>query len=139
MSLKTLTLAVACALLGACGGGDAGGPTAQPSSAPYTVTLQAGTPAVIAAEGLSLILTAVDDSRCPATALCIWAGEAVARVGIVQNGEAPAALALSTTTDKGTASYRSYRINLITVDPYPMTTQPIPLGEYRVSVRVDKA
>jgi hypothetical protein len=136
--LKILAAALSCVALVACGGGDSG-PNQQPSSGPFAVTLQSGAPAVIASEGLSLTLTAVDDSRCPAAAICVWAGEAVARIGIVQNGQAPASLSLSTAPDKGTASYRGYRVNLVGVEPYPVTTTPIPLDQYRINLRIDKS
>jgi hypothetical protein len=136
--LKLLSAALACAALAACGGGG-DTPTQQPASGPFAVTLQSGAPSVIASEGLSLTLTAVDDSRCPAAAICVWAGEAVARIGIVQNGQAPAALSLSTAPDKGTGSYRGYRVNLIGVEPYPITTTPIPLDQYRINLRIDKS
>ena len=62
-----------CALLAACGGGD-GTERQQPqggqpgAGAAYTVQLSGGAPQVLAQESLTLTLTNVADSRCPAQA-----------------------------------------------------------------------
>lgn len=134
--------------LAACGGGmgGAGGQTQAseaPSNASYAVTLRIGQPVVIAQEGLTLQLGAIQDSRCPAQVQCVWAGNAVATIIVAQAGFAAESLMLATpevagATPPGQASYRGYLVSFKSLDPSPVAPGAIPADQYRAGVVVDK-
>ena len=50
------------------------------------VALSVNEKAVISDNGLMLELSAINDSRCPVTANCIWAGNAVVKLSISGTG-----------------------------------------------------
>lgn len=134
-----------CAALAACGGGD-GGDRPQPQGgdpgAAYTVQLAGGVPQVLAPESLTLTLAKVDDTRCPAQAQCVWAGQAVLTVNVAQAGQAAADLALSLDATQpkvpAQASYRHYTVRLQSLEPSPPPAGGVPLADYRATVRVER-
>lgn len=117
----------------------------QVPPAPDTVTidLTSATPVTVAGYGLTIEMTDVADSRCPLGARCVWAGHAAVtlRVGtldgkferIVIGTEAPAGMSLPFEADVG-----NYRFSLIQLEPAPHATEPVPLTQYRATVRVAK-
>jgi hypothetical protein len=144
--MKRSILFPMCLLLAACGGGGES-PRTQPQGEPagpatYTVTLTGGQPQVIGAESLTLTLAAVSDSRCPAQAVCVWAGQAVLTVRAEQAGQAAADLALSLdATDPkvpAQASYRSYTVRLQSLEPSPPPAGGVALAAYRATLRVER-
>jgi hypothetical protein len=132
-----------CAALAACGGG--GGDDrqqAQQGPASYTVQLTGGQPQTLPNEPLMLILANVSDSRCPATAQCVWAGQAVLTVTAAQTG-VPAvdlALSLDATQPKvpAQATYRNYVITLQALEPGVPPTGGLPLSAYKATLRVER-
>jgi len=136
------------ALLAACGGGesDSAGGRPQPQGEPgasYTVQLAGGQAQTIAAESLTLTLGQVADSRCPLQAQCVWAGQAVLTVKVVQAGQAAADLALSLDATEpkvpAQASYRGYTVRLQSLEPSPPPAGGLPLSAYRATVRVERS
>jgi hypothetical protein len=137
-----------CALLAACGGGD-GGDRAVPqggdpgAGAAYTVQLTGGVPQVLATESMTLTLAKVDDTRCPAQAQCVWAGQAVLTVNVAQAGQAAADLALSLDAIQpkvpAQASYRHYTVRLQALEPLLPPAGGLPLSAYRATVRVERS
>ncbi len=80
------------------------------------------------------------DSRCPADAMCVVAGDATVRLQVSPSG-----------SDKGTV--RTYElhtgnmrpvqhdditIELVELSPYPFSAHPIDPGEYRVTLRLTR-
>ena len=136
-----------CAALAACGGGGGddrqtpqGGGTGGPAA--YTVQLTGGQPQTLPNEPLMLILANVSDSRCPAQAQCVWAGQAVLTVTAAQTG-VPAvdlALSLDATQPKvpAQASYRNYVITLQALEPGPPPRGGLPLSAYKATLRVER-
>ena len=79
----------------------------------------------------------LEDSRCPADALCVWEG----RISIgmdVKNKEEVQSIVL-TSADKITAYFDSYKINLVHVLPYPFSSKTITPEEYSATVIISKA
>ena len=133
-----------CAALAACGGGGGDGDRQQPQQGPaaYTVQLTGGQPQTLPNEPLMLILANVSDSRCPATAQCVWAGQAVLTVTAAQTG-VPAvdlALSLDATQPKvpAQATYRNYVITLQALEPGVPPTGGLPLSAYKATLRVER-
>lgn len=96
---------------------------------------------------LSLVVTGLNDSRCPSDVTCIWYGNAVVDVKLEAPGVAPATAALclgqcagqvfkekdETTVD---VAGSKYKITLLEVNPYPSTKNA---NEQRYAVlQVDK-
>lgn len=73
---------------------------------------------------LCLRLTDVDDSRCPANAICVWAGFVTVTIEATLDGAAHE-LKLSS-EDEQPAAVGDYRIALVNVRPYPMAGVPQP-------------
>jgi hypothetical protein len=79
----------------------------------------------------------LEDSRCPADALCVWEGRA--SIGIdVKNKEGVKSIVL-TSEDKTTAYFDSYEINLVNVLPYPFSSKMISPEEYSATISISKA
>jgi hypothetical protein len=145
-SLVSITAALAAsALVAACGGGgDTADAPNDPARGSYTVTLRTGQAVTVPQESLSLLLTRVDDSRCPINALCVWMGQAVVAVQVQQSGQAAETLTIgmpvpSDTKLPGDGSYRGWRISLQGLDPAPVAGVVVPQDQYRATVRIDKA
>ncbi len=77
------------------------------------------------------------DSRCPAAAICVSAGDAVARFE-VGNRRAAAAVDLHTTFDPKQAAAAGLTVQLLELSPYPITFNDIQPSEYRVTIRVTR-
>ena len=133
-----------CAVLAACGGSD-GDDRQQPQQggpAAYTVQLSGGQPQTLPNEPLMLILANVSDSRCPAQAQCVWAGQAVLTITAAQTG-VPAvdlALSLDATQPKvpAQAVYRNYTITLQSLEPSPPPAGGLALSAYKATLRVER-
>ena len=78
----------------------------------------------------------LEDSRCPADALCVWEGRV--SIGIdVKNKDGIQSIVL-TTVDKTTTHFDSYEINLVNVLPYPFSSKTISLEEYYATISISK-
>ena len=142
MITRTGLISVVLALaLAGCGGGGmpdtVSGPARQVTS-PDEIRLAVGEE--VRVDGLLRIgFTGVPgDSRCPASVICIWQGDAAVEIhyGLGQGPSYPDTL--HTTLDPKSASFAGYRITLLEVGPYPYTTDPIPMDEYEIRVRVER-
>ena len=79
----------------------------------------------------------LEDSRCPADALCVWEGRV--SIGIdVKNKEGIQNLIL-TTGEKTTTYFDSYEIHLTNVLPYPFSSKIITPEEYSATILISKA
>ena len=113
-----------------------GSPT-NPGPVDQQLTLAPNQQAQIAS-GISVRFLAVTtDSRCPAAAICVWAGDAVARFEIVRSSRSAETLDLHTTLQPNQGQASGYTIQLIELAPYPIA-DPIPSSDYRATVRITR-
>jgi hypothetical protein len=131
MSWPALLLTFGSMFALACGGDSSSGPSAalgQPTELAPGQTAQVGP--------LRVTFTGVrDDSRCPVDVVCVWEGDAVAKVELSQPTGAVETHELHTSSPRAT-TYGGYRVELVRLDPAPRSTQPIPPERYRLVVRV---
>lgn len=141
LAIRTaLPRAALLALLAASPGGCARDtPTDRAPGADTTITLAPGGEALPFGGifGLSF-LEVTNDSRCPRDVLCIWAGNAVARLGLRAGMGPTVPYALNTTLDPRSVVYGIYRVSLVGLEPTPLSTAAIPPGDYRVTLRVER-
>lgn len=89
---------------------------------------------------LTFRLVDLNDSRCPANAVCVWAGEATTNVELELNGQkAQAALKLAGDRKQGvsdstsvTVGTRSFTVLLRDVLPFPGTSNETPKATFVV-------
>lgn len=135
-------IAMACALLVACGGGGDGA-VADPLGASQTVVLRAGATVAVGSGALTLKLTDVRDSRCPVDAVCVWAGHASVAVQAAYTGQATQSawvgLPASAGADlPGDAHVHGWRLRLQTLEPTPRAGVEVPLEQYRATVVAER-
>ena len=110
--------------LGGCATRPAGAGAGKPSQAyarVHSVILARGQQALIAAESLSVKLTDINDSRCPAMVACVWAGHAAVTLQVSKPGLAPATLLIGTRAPAGMqlpyeASYAGLQLHLLALE-----------------------
>ena len=93
--------------------------------------------------GTEVEFYAVQDSRCPWDAICVWEGEAEVSLRLYQQEEIAAEFTLTyaglCSEDCGSSEKvlgRQY--TLLGVSPYPgLTNMPIPEGDYVIVLKVD--
>jgi hypothetical protein len=130
------------------------GPSADPDpgTGPWpedSVVLDFGRRTPVAGTDLALTLIGVsEDSRCPSDVVCIWAGRAVVVLLAELDGHGLWELRLSTdggSTDGGTPegdadvtpeTAGGYTVELLQLEPYPVSPGQIPKGEYAARVLV---
>jgi hypothetical protein len=84
----------------------------------------------------------ISDSRCPANAICIWQGTAVAKFSLTKNGKTHS-FVLSTLNMPGTynkdTSLFGYKFEFINLSPYPGTVPtPVPDDKIKAEVRITR-
>ena len=76
------------------------------------------------------------DSRCPADAFCIQAGDAIVLVRVMDAG-ADTDYALHTgDSARAAATHRRLRIELVQLAPYPFSGRTIAQDDYRATLKV---
>jgi hypothetical protein len=75
------------------------------------------------------------DSRCPSTAICIWAGDALANLVVEQNSAA-IELKLHTMLEPKSGVAYGARVELLQLQPYPTGTSPIKQDAYWAWIRI---
>ena len=115
--------------------GCAGTPT-QPGRFGQPFELRAGTSATLE-DGLAVIFDRVDsDSRCAIDAVCVSAGDAVIAVTISQGAAGSGRRELHTEPKRSEASYLTYAIKLLELQPYPQTGRQRSPEEYVATLTV---
>jgi hypothetical protein len=76
------------------------------------------------------------DSRCPTDVQCVWAGDATARIQATVGRMAWTGFDLHSTLEPKAATFRSWEIRLVKVEPSPRSTEGIPPGAYVVTLEV---
>jgi len=104
-------------------------------------TLKVNQTASIASEGLIIKLDGVtQDSRCPSDVVCVWAGEVQVKL-LLSKGEKSGLLQPVLGASAGNESegeFEGYKIKLVSVEPYPVSTKQIAQSDYNVTLTVEK-
>ena len=126
-------------MLAACGS-DNGESDAMPASVPLGQEFVVGYGETIRVDGLSLeFTTLVEDSRCPASAICVWEGNVRVLVTATR-GRVTDVLELNLNPRFPVrAVFEGHVIELRSVDPYPATPGLPPAWHYTVTLFVDVA
>ncbi|MCH7653293.1 MAG: PKD domain-containing protein, partial [Chloroflexi bacterium] len=106
-----------------------------------TVDVRYGTTLYLDHLGLELnIAEVLEDSRCPADVLCIWAGRARVLIGVTSQGEDLGRHELGLeggSESSGAATIGDFEMRLVALDPYPGTTDgEIQRDEYTASLLI---
>lgn len=124
---STLLVAIAAAALAACSGTSApvehGGNQPSPDDTPRIVddTLHIALGAERVADGGRLairFLERVSDDRCPANAICVWAGDARVRLA-VRSGTFSSETVIGMNLEPKAILAAGYRITVAELSPYP--------------------
>jgi len=138
-----IAFAFAIVIVSGCATGRTGNPGsgAETSSAAHTLVLARGQKTVIGDESLTVELTEINDSRCPAKVTCIWAGHAavtlqVSKPGLVAGrvvigSEAPSSMNLPSDANYGGYLFRLVELERGNADG---STQPSPSQRATISV-----
>jgi hypothetical protein len=108
---------------------------ASPSPVDSEFTLAPGQSQTVAGTTLTFVRV-TSDSRCPANAICVTAGDAIVRVDVSGRGR-------SSTHELHTGNMQPVKANDLTIElvevaPYPFSTSPIDPPSYRVTLRVTR-
>lgn len=79
-----------------------------------------------------------EDSRCPSDVVCIWAGNAAVEIGVWYGMGPTARFVLNTIGDPDSVEVGGYRIALIDLQPYPVSTARIPPDAYVATFRFQR-
>ncbi|HEY8560297.1 MAG TPA: hypothetical protein VIL74_07960 [Pyrinomonadaceae bacterium] len=87
---------------------------------------------------LRIKFVAVEDSRCPADANCVWAGNAKVTIKVTNRRGQSQTLDLNTNLQAKSARFDGYEIALGEVSPYPRSNIRINRNGYTASFTVKK-
>jgi hypothetical protein len=108
-------------------------------SQPFKTVLAIGKSAAIPNTPVTVTFDEViEDSRCPTGVTCIWAGDAVVKISIKAANGKPGAYTLHTNSPERQAEHDGYRVELMTVTPYPKGDAPIRREDYRITLLVER-
>ncbi|MSR35472.1 MAG: hypothetical protein EXR95_02340 [Gemmatimonadetes bacterium] len=133
-----LLAAAACSTVSAPEGMDVAAQLAATSPSPVQLTLRHGQERTVDGTALRLsFLSVVEDSRCPIDAVCVWAGDGVAEIG-VSAGEGPASpLRLHTNLEPKFSDWSGVRVTLIELSPASRAANPTKAADYSVRLQVE--
>ena len=90
------------------------------------------------ANGISILMDSVlNDSRCPVDVECVWAGNAKVRFFFKSNID-EIKFSLNTTLMPRDTAINGYKISLLYLLPFPISTHSIPLDEYHANILIQK-
>jgi len=103
--------------------------------------IKAGGSVSVEGTGFDLHFSRVaQDSRCPADAMCVWAGDAEAVFVVVERGRPESSLSLHTDASRGQqATVGDWTLTLHGLEPSPYSGRPVAPSDYRATLRVDPA
>lgn len=78
------------------------------------------------------------DSRCPMDALCVWEGDASARIMATVGRAQWTGFDLHTRLDPKEARFNEWKIKLVGVEPYPRSDRRIDPDDYIVTLEVSR-
>lgn len=132
--MKNLSTFLCTALLAASIAACSSSPTAPTD--PATVTMAPGQSTQVGTLSVKFVGVTID-TRCPANAFCIQAGDAyVALEASTLGGRREFELQVLNPTNRST-THGAYSIELVELSPYPFG-DPIAPGDYRVKLRIAK-
>jgi hypothetical protein len=133
--MKLLPLAFVLVALAAGCGGQTTGP-----SAPLDARVTIGYGQTLSTDGgVSLRFdTVLEDSRCPMNAMCVWAGQAIVQVTVIESDRERRAEIRSDPPASRTARVGDLRLEWQQLEPYPVAGRPMTPSEYRLTVRVTR-
>ena len=104
-----------------------------------TFVLQYGETKTLDGDHLSVTFSSLTgDSRCPANATCIWAGQAIVQIDIQEGMQShPTELVIGTLSEdqKSKTVINHYQVELLKVIPYPEIPEVnIPADQYAVQL-----
>jgi hypothetical protein len=105
-------------------------------------TLVVNQTAELATDGMKITLLEItEDSRCPSTVVCIWAGRVVAEFKVEKDGETVIKSLTDNPENDPTLSSEftafGHLVKLDEVTPYPETTNAIPQKDYVVKIEIE--
>lgn len=124
--------ALALLVAASCGGA---GITEVPVGQEFTLAVAES--AVLRGPDVTVTFVGVpEDSRCPSDVICVWAGNGKVELRIERSGGAATVVALNTTVEPREASLDGYSLQLVALEPSPVSTRRIGRDEYRARLRV---
>jgi hypothetical protein len=78
------------------------------------------------------------DSRCAVDVVCVWEGDAVSRLTLIEPALGAETRELHTSHPRA-VTYGRYQVELVRLEPEPRSTRTIPPESYRLVVRVTSA
>jgi hypothetical protein len=101
--------------------------------------IRAGTIARVGDDGLLIGFRGVsEDSRCPVDVVCVWEGDASARIMATVGRAEWTGFDLHTRLDPREARFNDWKIRLIGVEPYPRSDRRIDPGDYVATLEVSR-
>jgi hypothetical protein len=117
--------------------GGAAAPTANAQSS-QQVSVRIKNQKSVMRDRLRIKFVAVEDSRCPADANCIWAGNAKVTIRVTNRRGQSRTFDLNTNLAGKSASFDGFEIKLGNVSPYPRSNIRINRNGYTASFTVTK-
>lgn len=81
-------------------------------------------------------LAVLDDSRCPIDVTCPWEGNGRLSLELSVAGGAPVVRELNTSRDPQIITFAGREIQIVGLNPEPVSTAPIPPGGYEVTLQI---
>jgi hypothetical protein len=136
VNAKLLILAALCLLLATACQDTASEPTVPLDQ---QFTLAPGQAASVAGASLQVRFVRVSgDSRCPADAICIQGGDAIVHLSVGDSGGAAAYELHTGDSSRSAVSHAGFRVELISLQPYPFSSRTIGPDEYRATLKVSR-
>ncbi len=82
---------------------------------------------------LKIEIINIQDSRCPSDVVCVWQGEARVEIKLKESQTYSTVLS---TYDNQIDTLGDYSIELIDVQPYPVSTEVIEMEDYHVKLKI---
>ena len=77
-----------------------------------------------------------EDSRCAVDVQCVWAGNAIVRLGLSATGTAGTEAALNTTLDPKSVTFAGYTVRLAGLKPQPRSGTAMPVSSYVATLEI---
>ena len=103
--------------------------------------LEVGEKAIVESEDIEITLMDVpEDSRCPSDVVCVWEGRVEVVVSIMKDEADLGDFSLTGngTEEEATAIFDGYSVKLLLVEPYPVSTEPIEIPDYIITLMISK-
>ena len=102
------------------------------------VTVRVKTQKSVMRDRLRIRVAAIEDSRCPKDATCVWAGNAKVTIRVTNRNGRTETFDLNTNIDQKSVRFGGYEITLGRVLPYPASNIRINPNGYTASFTVRK-